>query len=170
VISIAASVVLSTFNTPLGIRLFSVQSGSMEPAIPVGSLVMVRPQDSYTEGEIITVRSERSAKETVTHRIVERAEDKDIGSVSYKLKGDANEDPDPEMVPEKRVVGKVVLHIPFLGYPVGFAQSQIGFVILIIIPATIIVYSELMVIKKEFLKFFTRKKSKKNKEEKDEND
>ena len=163
VVLVASAVVLSAFNTPLKLRLFSVQSGSMEPAISVGSVVVVRPGE-YQKDDAITVRAERNAKETVTHRIV-KIEEVD-GAKRYELKGDANEEPDRELVPENRVIGKVILALPYLGYPVAFAQTQIGFIALVVIPATIIVYSEAMSIKKELLKIFKKGKTK-DKDEKD---
>ena len=168
VVVVALGVVLSSFNTPFGLRVFAVQSGSMEPAIHVGSLVLVRPSNDYQADDVITVRSERSAKETVTHRIVEVIDDDTLGGRNYELKGDANENPDSELLPERRVIGKVFLTLPYLGYPVGFAQSQVGFVALIVIPGTIIVYSELMNIKKEIMKMFKKKEKKEGENEESE--
>lgn len=163
VVLIAATVVLSTFDTPLKLRLFAVQSGSMEPAIPLGSVVVVRPQEDYQKDDVVTVRSERSAKETVTHRIIEVVEGE--SGKKYQLKGDANEDPDRELVSQNRVIGKVVFDLPYLGYAVGFAQTQVGFIALIVVPATIIIYSEGVSIKKELEKMFKGKKDKNNEKE-----
>jgi len=146
--AVAGMLVLSAFDTPLKIRLFSVQSGSMEPAIPLGSVVMVRSADEYRVGDVVTVRAERDPKETVTHRVVS-VEREDPGTVRYELKGDANEEADPELVGEGRVIGRVVGSLPYLGYPIAFAKTQAGFVTLIVVPATIIVYSEVVNIKNE---------------------
>ena len=150
VVLVAATVILSAFNTPLKVRLFSVQSGSMEPTIHVGSIVINLPQTNYQKGDIITLRSERSAKETVTHRINDIQEED--GLTKYQTKGDANEDPDRELVPGSRVIGKVVFSLPYVGYVVGFAQTQIGFIVLVVIPATLIIASEVINIKKEIFK------------------
>jgi len=147
--AMAGSLVLSRFDTPLKYRLFSVQSGSMEPAIGLGSVVVVIPQESYGKDDVITFRSERSAKETNTHRVVEVLEDKDLNRIEYRTKGDANEDPDSEPIPLRRVVGKVVFSVPYLGYPISFAQTQTGLIVLVVIPATLIAYSELISIKNE---------------------
>ena len=160
ILLIAGVLVLSTFDTPLNIRVFSVQSGSMEPAIRLGSLVVVRGSETYGIGDIVTVVGERTVKETVTHRIAERVVDPDNGRVSYRLKGDVNEEADRELVPSGRVIGKVIFSMPYVGYLVSFVQSQVGFMALIIIPATILIYSELMVIKKEIRKMFFKKRKK----------
>ncbi|OGD63880.1 signal peptidase I [Candidatus Beckwithbacteria bacterium RBG_13_42_9] len=162
---IAGAVVLSRFNTPLQFRLFSVQSGSMEPNIRLGSLVVNKPQSSYQKDDMVTFRSERSVKETVTHRIIEVSEDKDLNKVQYKTKGDANEDPDPEPIPGNRVIGKVVFTIPYLGYAVAFAQTQTGLIVLVVIPATLIIYSELMNIKNEVVDIIKKRRKITPKEE-----
>lgn len=161
VVIIASVLVVSTFNTPVGVRVFSVLSGSMEPAIPTASLVITKNQDDYAENDIVTVRSERTAKETVTHRIVKIEKDEETGKIRYQLKGDANKQPDGELVNKSRVVGKVIGHIPYLGRLIGFAQTQMGFVFLIVIPGTLIVYSELMSIKNESIKLIRERQSKK---------
>lgn len=159
---IAGAVVLSTFNTPLKFRLFSVQSGSMEPNIHLGSLVIVKPQESYIKGDVVTIKGEREPKKTFTHRIVEVQEDKDLNRINYQTKGDANEGPDPELIPHRRVVGKVIASIPYLGQVVAFAQTQVGLAVLVIIPATIIIYSELVNIKNEIKRMIKDWKAKKS--------
>lgn len=124
-------------------RLYSVRSGSMRPSLSMGSLVAVRPAAEYARGDIVTYRVEGKAGETITHRIVEKKTD---GQTAYITKGDANEDADSEPVPEGSLVGKVVWSMPLIGYPVAAAQSKQGFIFLIVIPATIIIYSEAVAI------------------------
>lgn len=156
----AGSLILSRFDTPIKYRLFAVQSGSMEPSIRLGSVVVVVPQESYAKDDVITFRSERSAKETNTHRIVEVLEDKDLNRLEYRTKGDANEDPDHEPIPLRRVVGKVVFAIPYLGYPISFAQTQTGLIVLVVIPTTLIAYSEFLTIKNELALLIKRRQEK----------
>jgi len=49
-------------------------------------------------------------------------------------------------------VGKVLFDVPYLGYAVETARKPIGFVLLIIIPAGIIVYDEVRKIVSELKK------------------
>jgi signal peptidase len=130
----------------------------MEPAIPLGGLVIVKPTEGYVKDDVITFRSEADPKQTVTHRIVEIVEDEDLKRISYKTKGDANEEADRELVDSRRVIGRVVYTVPYLGYVVSFAQTQVGFVVLVVIPATIIIYSELLKIKSEVGEFIKKRK------------
>ncbi len=155
--TMAASLVLTRLNTPLQIKLYSVLSGSMEPKIPLGSVIIAVPQSEYKEGDVITFGAETDRTKTVTHRIVEVSKDIDLGKVSYRTKGDANDSPDMELIDSSRVIGKVVFHLPLLGYAVAFAQTQMGLILLIIIPATIIIYSEFLNIGKELKRMFTKK-------------
>lgn len=156
---ISLTVVFSKFNNPLGVRLFSVKSGSMEPSIRVGSIVMMKGQEEYQAGDVITVRMERNAKETFTHRVVEVVENEELGRIVYRTKGDANPEIDRELVPKGRILGKVILTVPYLGYPVAIAQTQMGLTFLVIIPATLIVYSEAINIKNEIGKIIKKRRN-----------
>lgn len=147
---IAGTVAISSLKIPGNYKIFTVQSGSMEPSIMTGSVVIVKPFDSYQKGDVITVAEPGNLKSTLTHRIFEVKESSD--SASYVTKGDANETPDTESRPKENVLGKVIFTVPFMGYPIGFAKTRDGLIILVIIPATLIVYSELVSIKNEAVK------------------
>lgn len=157
---LAAIFFLSKFDTPLQFRVFYVESGSMEPAIPTGSMVVVKSADSYSEGQVITVKVPTSPDVTVTHRVQEKIVNEETGVVMYRLKGDANEEPDRDLINQNRVVGQVLFHLPYLGKLIAFSQSQLGFVLLIIMPATILAYNEVMTIKAEIQRLLTKKRQK----------
>ncbi|NMB56837.1 signal peptidase I [Candidatus Beckwithbacteria bacterium] len=161
IILIALSLVLTKFNTPIQYKLYTVQSGSMEPTIKVGSLILVKPQTEYQKGDIVNYRTENNPDKTVTHRIIEVSKDIDLNKISFRTKGDANNTPDPELIDSSRVTGKVFLSLPYLGYPVAFVKTQTGLIVLIIIPATLIIYSEIMNIKKETEEMIKKSKAKK---------
>lgn len=161
---VAGLAALSAFGMPGSYKLFVVQTGSMQPAIKTGSLVVIKPFDKYENGEVISYKVQPTAdiknpKAVITHRVYEVSQEK--GITYYTTKGDANETPDFNKVAKDSVLGKVILNIPLLGYPVGFAKTQTGFVLLIVIPATIIVYSELMNIKNEAKKLIAERRKRK---------
>lgn len=152
-VTVALMVVSSAFNIPGGYKLFTVQSGSMEPVIKIGSVVVIQPKEDYQRKDIITFKTEEA---TTTHRIVEiRQKD---NKIIYITKGDANDSVDSKLVNKDLVLGKVVLAIPFLGYPVSFAKTMEGLIVLVIIPAVIIIYDELRKIKKEIVKMKSKEK------------
>jgi len=140
---VAIFVGISGLNLPGGYKLFTVRSGSMRPQIPAGSLVVVRPAADYQVGEVITFKN---APTPTTHRI------QNISEGIYTTKGDANDAPDSEPARREQILGKVVLAVPYAGFPVAFAKSKEGFMLLIVIPATIIIYGEILNIKNEIKK------------------
>ncbi len=142
--------VFSSFNIPGSLKLYVVKSGSMEPAIKMGSLVIVGEADEYKVDDIVTFSSITDARETTTHRIIEVIESEPV--TTYRTKGDANDVADSFMINKGRIIGKAKLAIPFLGYLTAFVKTWPGLIILIIIPATIIIYEEVQKIIKEVKK------------------
>jgi signal peptidase len=142
IITTTGLVFASTVNNPLGIKSLVIQSSSMSPQLKTGGLILVKPSDQYEPGDVITFNSLLEGKKTITHRII-GAEYLEDGTSQYITKGDANEDKDASKVDKSLVLGKVFLSIPYLGYLTAFAKTQVGFLILIIIPATVFVVSEI---------------------------
>lgn len=148
--------VIFTFLPITGnIKLLTVLSGSMEPKIHTGSLIFIKPIKEYNIGDIVTKTTEEK-NVTITHRIIE----KEIieGKTMFVTKGDANNIGDNEKVPAETILGKVFLHIPYLGYVVNFAKTTQGLILIIIIPAVIIVYEEMIKIKNEIVRIVRGKK------------
>ena len=136
-------------------KAFIVESGSMEPAVKVGSLVITSKSPTYVSGDIITFKG--PGKETVTHRIQYKDYPNGLqASPEYLTAGDANKTFDTGKVKEEQIVGKVVFTLPFAGYLASFAKDPKGFILLVIVPATIIIYEELKFIRNEFGKAFSR--------------
>ena len=130
----------SLIPVPGNIAVKIVQSGSMEPAISTGAMVVIRPSDEYRVGDVIMFGEDTKTKVPTTHRIV--ADEVRSGVFYYTTKGDANEDPDPQQVAQTEVIGKVLFSIPYLGYVLDFAKKPLGFALLIGIPAAIVVFDE----------------------------
>lgn len=128
-----------------GFRTYSVVSGSMEPVISTGSLIVVRAQDQYSTGDIAAYISPAHVERIITHRIVETAR-KD-NATFYVFKGDANRTRDADLVPHNLLLGKYIFGIPLLGYVAEYAKTPTGVILLIVIPGTIILLEELTNIK-----------------------
>ena len=111
----------------IGLQVFTVLSGSMEPTYHVGSLIYVKDVDPFEleSGDVITFMLD---EETVaTHRIVEVVPDEtDSTVVRFKTKGDANEAEDGSLVHYKNVIGSPVFTIPQLGYVANYIQNPPG--------------------------------------------
>lgn len=125
---------------------YAVMSGSMEPAMSPGDVVLVRevPAASIEEGDVITYEFDvaGSTARRRTHRVVEVVERED--GRYFRTKGDANEEADRRLVPAGSVVGRVTLTIPYVGYATTFASTTRGLVVLVLLPAGLLFGSELL--------------------------
>jgi len=136
-----------------GVKSYVVQTGSMEPALPVGSITYTKSQPTYNKGDIITF--ENNAGQTVTHRVESVA--KNENGTEYITKGDANKNPDTQLVPEKSIKGKVVFSVPFVGKIMNYLKSPQGFALIIIVPTLLFIIQQLLEIKKEIEKSVEKK-------------
>ncbi len=93
-----------------GYEMYNVVSGSMDPAIPKGSLILVEPVtgEQIQEDDVIAFYKNGSI---VTHRVTYNNRVDDF----FRTKGDANENEDFEVIEYKSLVGRVKFHIPRLG-------------------------------------------------------
>lgn len=135
-----------------GMKSYVVVTGSMEPSVPVGSIIYTMNQDFYTNNDIIAFKKEGS---TITHRIVDTEV---IGNeLYYTTKGDANNAEDDDLVVRQDVVGKTFFSVPYLGKIVMSLKTPIGFTIGIVLPALVFILMELWRIRQEIEKETERK-------------
>jgi len=112
-------------------RLFMVQSGSMQPTLSVGSIILTVPTALAEAGDVITYRTAEGA--VVTHRVAEVFEEG--AERAYLTKGDANQVTDSKSVPHSMLIGKVSFSLPGIGKIIAFSKTLPGYIMLIIIPA-----------------------------------
>ena len=107
----------------MGYKEMAVLSGSMEPTIPVGSIVYVMPLDDASllePGDVCTyILSD--GETMVTHRVVSV----DAASQTLVTKGDAN-DTEDGAIAFSQVYGETRFHLPFLGYIAINAKTPTG--------------------------------------------
>lgn len=141
---LAVYIFSSNFSILGGYRSYLVQSGSMEPAIMTGDVIIIQSKGTYFINDVVTFQS--SANRLVTHRIV--AVEKEGQQNKYSTKGDANRSGDEDIISDSQIIGKVYFVIPRLGYLVAFIKSPRGLILLLIIPALVLILDELLKIKK----------------------
>lgn len=116
----------------VGLQVFTVLSGSMEPTYHTGSLIYVKKVDPYTikEGQPITFMLDENT--VATHRVVGIVPDEeDPAVIRFRTKGDANEAEDGSLVHYKNVIGTPIFSIPYLGYVADYIQHPPGMYIAI---------------------------------------
>ena len=111
----------------LGYDAYVVVSGSMEPSIPVGSLVYSHKIDpaSLQKGDVIVFVDPARSTTPITHRVV--ANDTAAGAVTTK--GDANEREDVNPATYDNIIGKVAAHVPRVGFIAAMLTSKAGKII-----------------------------------------
>jgi len=113
-------------------------SGSMEPTLKVGDLLIVQGVSAESiaagpkpYGDIIVFKKPSKPDELIVHRAIEKFK---IDSKWYfRTQGDNNPSLDPWTVSEDQIVGKVIYSIPFLGYIKIYLGTPQGIVINIIL-------------------------------------
>ena len=120
-LSVIATFLPVTVPRLMGYGIYNIVSGSMEPEIPVGSAVYVRPAEpaDIEEGDVIAFLKGDSV---VVHRAVENL----LVEGEIRTKGDANEGEDLNTVDYGSVVGTVERHVPALGRLLVVYTSMVG--------------------------------------------
>lgn len=105
----------------MGYEIYNVVSGSMEPEIPVGSVIYVKAVSPETveEGDIIAFTSGVSV---ISHRVVSNQ----TVEGKFTTKGDANAENDMNPVGYADLIGRVEFHLPVLGSFLAILTSTIG--------------------------------------------
>ena len=100
-----------------GATPYVVLTGSMEPQMPPGTLVVVKPVDAdeITTGTVLTYQVESGKPTVVTHRVTSVAVN-GKGELRFWTKGDANKAPDAHQVLPVQVKGERWYYVPYLGY------------------------------------------------------
>lgn len=147
-----------------GYSVLEVVSGSMEPTIMVGDLIVIDTNcEEYQKGDIITFRDVNGS--FVTHRIIE------IGVDEMITKGDNNDSLDEAMSPAT-IVGKYVTRIPQLGSVMSSLKNPlvmalilaIGIIVCFLVSTDKDLKPKLTDEEKEFLEFKKLKEEEKKKE------
>lgn len=98
---ISLKVLHKDYTNIIGYSIFEVVTGSMEPTISVGDLVIVKRESNYKVNDIITYRID---DDFITHRIVR------VDNKYFYTRGDANNSDDNKIV-DSQIIGKSILII-----------------------------------------------------------
>lgn len=119
--------------TVAGHKVLAVVSGSMEPAIRTGDIIVVKPVadplEEVNEGTVITYWAAGREDVLITHR-VKKTVLVDGHPMGYVTQGDANEVPDRALIAPDQVVGVYHSRVPYVGYVTAFLLRALGIVAL----------------------------------------
>jgi len=115
---------------------FVILSGSMEPAISPGDVVIVDASAAVGVGDVVTFDDGKQVP--TTHRVIGEE------GGEYVTKGDANENADGRTVPADAVLGAVTLTIPLIGYVILWVNTPTGYVALVLVPIALLLGTELV--------------------------
>jgi signal peptidase len=121
-----------------GIKSLTVLSGSMEPTIHVGDIVVVRQIAAANArvGDVVTFRDPSDPDKLVTHRV--RTIAISDGAVAFETKGDANTGVDRWKVASDGTIGIVLYRVPKLGYVLFYVHGTMGRLLLVVLPALLL--------------------------------
>lgn len=120
-LSVIASCLPVTIPRFMGYEIYNVVSGSMEPEIPVGSVIYVEKiaPEEVQEQDVIAFWSNDSV---IAHRVMKNK----LVEGSFVTKGDANEQEDMNEVDYEALVGRVAYHYPMVGRLMVLYTSSMG--------------------------------------------
>jgi signal peptidase len=150
IVIIGLFLILTLFPIKGNYQVKIVLSGSMEPTIHTGSVVIIKPSSQYKINDVVIFGKDTKTEIPTTHRIISsRAVE---GVMLFITKGDANEDPDSKEIRQSDIHGKILFSVPFMGYVIDFVRKPMGIVLVIVIPALFIIFDEIKKIRREVKK------------------
>ena len=127
-----------------GFSMFRVVTGSMEPTIPVGSLLLSQdvPISQIETDDVVCFVSEepQSKGKIITHRVVAVMEDP-RGAIVLETKGDANLVSDGYFVTSENLIGRVVWYTEegnIMAGVMNFLSSGVGFLLCVVFPILLV--------------------------------
>lgn len=127
---------------------YTIVTASMEPSLPPGTLVVVKPTDPQDVriGDVVTYQLKSGQPEVVTHRVIGiQQPDRTGGKVSFVTKGDANDTADP-LVRSVQVRGTVWYSIPLIGWVNNIVNGDMRAIVIPIAASLLFLYAGGMVV------------------------
>lgn len=130
-----------------GSMALTVRTSSMEPTLPAGTMVVVRPTaiEDIAPGMVLTYQLKSGEPTLVTHRVTQQMTLAD-GSPIFITKGDANPQPDATPVKPVQVKGTVWYAIPWIGWLANLLTGDMRAIVVSVLVGGLLVYASFMFI------------------------
>lgn len=115
-----------------GYSYFNILTTSMQSELPAGSFIWVKSVDAATIeiGDDITFF--KSEGVVVTHRVIDIIENyDDSGQLGFQTQGVDNLNPDEFITYEENIIGKVLWHIPVLGFVLEYIANHVVMILVL---------------------------------------
>lgn len=135
---VAAVLIAAVLPMAVGMHTYTVRSGSMDPAIATGDVVVVdsiSPGDARV-GDVITFNDPEGGDALITHRV--RAMREHGETIGFITRGDANNSFERWSIPADGSIGQVSYRIPMLGRAINPLSAAPGRIGLIVVPALLL--------------------------------
>ncbi|QEW01976.1 signal peptidase I [Microbacterium lushaniae] len=119
----------------------TVLTQSMEPRLPPGTLVVIRPTDpdEIRVGDVITYQIRSGEAAVVSHRVVSKTYEN--GELTFITKGDNNPDNDPEPVQAVQIRGTLWYSLPLLGWVNSVLNGPNRVIVLAVVAGGLFLYA-----------------------------
>lgn len=137
---LAAAIVLPL---AFGARPHTVLTGSMEPAIAAGDVVIderIAPDEAEL-GDVVTFRDPEDQSRLITHRVV--AIRRDGAHFWFRTQGDANNTTERWRVAAAGELGRVAYVVPWVGHAAVLARTPLGLSLFLLVPLLLLAAEEL---------------------------
>ncbi len=128
-----------------GATPYAIETGSMRPGLPPGTLAVVRPTpvEQIAGGSVVTYQLRSGDPTVVTHRVASVGIDTQ-GKYRFRTQGDANDATDPEPVRPVQLKGVLWYKVPYLGYANEYIQGGERRVVTVVAVSGLLLYATYM--------------------------
>lgn len=150
IIIVNATMIVKSYLYPdkvpdfMGYKPFIVLSGSMEPTVLTGDIVLIKETaaENIAQNDIIAFRTDANTETVVTHRVTEVVNEN--GAISFLTKGDANIGADANEVKAEELEGKYLMRAGGLGHFAIFLQTPVGLLIFVVTPLCLFIIYDML--------------------------
>jgi signal peptidase len=140
-----AATIAAAIAIPLafGMHSFTVLSGSMEPTISTGDVIVVKtisPLEAKV-GDVVSFRDPDNPNRLLSHRVIQMRVMPE--GVAFVTKGDANTGVERWQIARNGTIGKAEYKIPKIGYATNRLGSKFGRLLFLVLPLILLAGLEL---------------------------
>jgi len=140
ILVVLSGMVLGRLVPLTGRTTLIIGGGSMEPALRIGTAVIVDPvaPTDIRVGDIVSLRSGDHLQSIFTHRVTRIVPHE--GTIWIETKGDANKDVDPSITSTANVIGRVSTTIPYAGFLLALLSAPSGIIFVLCLAIVLLLF------------------------------